>query len=88
MGSVKLVEGDARGALVELRAAERIWRELEAPYEAARTRVLVGTASGLLGDEAEAEMSFAGAATVFEQVGAGRELAQVRPAETRGSALA
>jgi hypothetical protein len=50
--------------------------------------VLVGRACGLLGDEAEAEMSFAGAATVFEQVGAGRELAQVRPAETRGSALA
>jgi len=77
-----------RRALVVLRGAERIWRELEAPYEAARTRVLVGRACGLLGDGAEAEMSFAGAATVFEQVGAGRELAQVRPAETRGPALA
>jgi hypothetical protein len=33
-------------------------------------------------------MNFAGAAALFEQVGAGRELAQVRPAETRGPALA
>jgi ATP/maltotriose-dependent transcriptional regulator MalT len=73
-GAVRLAEGDARGARVELRDAERIWLELEAPYEAARTRVLVGRASGEAGDVVEAEMSLAGAAAVFEQVGARTDL--------------
>ena len=36
-----LAEGDARGALAVLREAEAIWRDLEAPYEAARTRALI-----------------------------------------------
>ena len=88
MGAVRLAEGDARGALAELRGAERIWRELEAPYEAARTRVLVGRACGELGDGAEAEMSLAAAAAVFEQLGAGPDLAQVeklRSAEARAA---
>ena len=74
-GAVRLAEGDARGALAELRGAERIWQELEAPYEAARTRVLVARVCGELGDAAEAEMGLAAAAAVFEQVGAGPDLA-------------
>ena len=37
-GAVRLAEGDARGALRVLRESEAIWQELEAPYEAARTR--------------------------------------------------
>ena len=41
-GAVDLADGDARSALVALRRGERAWRELEAPYEAARARVLVG----------------------------------------------
>jgi tetratricopeptide (TPR) repeat protein len=87
MGAVRLADGDARGALAELRESDRIWRELEAPYEAARTRVLVGRACGEVGDGAEAEMSLAGAAEVFEQLEAGRDLAQVeqlRGMEARG----
>jgi serine/threonine protein kinase len=87
-GAVRLAEGDARRALGELRESERIWQELEAPYEAARTRVLVGRACGELGDGSEAEMSLAAAAAVFEQLGAGPDLAQVeqvRGAEARGT---
>jgi HEAT repeat protein len=72
-GAVRLAEGDARGALAELRASEAIWQELEAPYEGARTRVLVGRACGELGDAAEAEMSLAAATAVFEQLGAAPE---------------
>ena len=41
-GAVDLADGDARAALVALRRAGQAWRELEAPYEAARARVLVG----------------------------------------------
>jgi hypothetical protein len=86
-GAVRLAEGDARTALNELRESEAVWQELEAPYEAARTRVLVGRACGELGDGAEAEMSLAGAAAVFERLGAAPDLTQLehlRSAEARG----
>ena len=42
-GAVELAEGDARAALVSLRLALQRWQELDAPYEIARTRVLVAT---------------------------------------------
>jgi hypothetical protein len=42
-GAVLLAEGDAHAAVVALRGAWQGWRELEAPYEAARVRVLVGS---------------------------------------------
>jgi ATP/maltotriose-dependent transcriptional regulator MalT len=41
-GAVLLAEGDARAAGVALRGGWQAWQELEAPYEAARVRVLVG----------------------------------------------
>jgi hypothetical protein len=76
-GALRLAEGDARAALGDLRRSETIWQELEAPYEAARTRVLVGRACGELGDAAEAEMSLAGAAAVFERLSAAPDRTQV-----------
>ena len=76
-GAVRLAEGDARAALGELRQAEATWQELDAPYEAARTRVLIGRACAELGDMSDAEMSLAGAAAVFEQLGAGPDVTQV-----------
>ena len=55
-GAVLLAEGDARAACDTLRRAWTAWRELEAPYEAARVRVLVGLACRALGDEDTAGM--------------------------------
>ena len=43
-GAVSLAAGDPAGALNQLRRAMSIWRKLDAPYEAARARVLVGLA--------------------------------------------
>jgi tetratricopeptide (TPR) repeat protein len=43
-GAVLLAEGDVRSALRTLRTAGAAWRELNAPYETARTRVLIGLA--------------------------------------------
>ena len=76
-GAVLLAEGDARGACDILRQAWTAWRELDAPYEAARVRVLVGMACRALGDEDTAEMELDAARVVFEQLGAVPDLARV-----------
>lgn len=41
-GAVRLATGDARGALAALRDAWQVWRDLDAPDEAAKVRVLTG----------------------------------------------
>jgi DNA-binding CsgD family transcriptional regulator len=76
-GAVALAEGDARAALVALRRAWQAWQELEAPYDAARVRVLVGLACRGLGDRDGQAMELDGARRVFEQLGATRDLAAV-----------
>lgn len=76
-GAVLLHEGDARAALAALRRAWAAWRDLEAPYEAARVRVLVGLACRELGDEDSAEMELDAARWVFQQLGAAPDLARV-----------
>jgi ATP/maltotriose-dependent transcriptional regulator MalT len=73
-GAVLLAEGDARAAVVALRAAWRAWRELEAPYEAARVRVLVGLGCRALGDEEAAAMELDAARGEFAQLGAAPDL--------------
>ena len=70
-GAVLLGEGDARAALVVLRRALAAWRELDAPYEAARAQVLIGLACRELGDRDAAEMELDAACLVFRQLGAG-----------------
>ena len=49
-GPLLLADGDARGAVDALRRAREGWDALRAPYEAARARVLLGSACQLLGD--------------------------------------
>ena len=84
-GAVALAQGDARGALTKLRRALDTWRELEAPYEAARTRVLVGLACGGVGDDDTAALELEGARTVFEELGAAPDLTHVRSLMTPAS---
>jgi tetratricopeptide (TPR) repeat protein len=49
-GTVEVAEGDAQRALLALRRTLQLWQELEAPYEAARTRVFMSAACRALGD--------------------------------------
>jgi DNA-binding CsgD family transcriptional regulator len=77
-GEVALAEGDARDALVALRDAAHRWQKLEAPYEAARVRVLVGLACRALGDEDTAVLELDAARGTFEQLGAAPDLARVQ----------
>jgi ATP/maltotriose-dependent transcriptional regulator MalT len=76
-GAVELAAGDAAAALVDLRAASRAWNELEAPYETARARVLVGRACRFLGDEEAFRLELEAARTVFEELGAEPDAAVV-----------
>jgi len=76
-GAVELAAGDASTALVSLRRAAQAWNELEAPYEAARARVLVGQACRKLGDEDAFSLELEAARGAFEQVGAAPDLARV-----------
>ncbi|HEY3652685.1 MAG TPA: LuxR C-terminal-related transcriptional regulator [Streptosporangiaceae bacterium] len=76
-GAVLLAEGDARAALAVLRRAWTAWRELEAPYEAARARVLAGLACRQLGEGDTAEMELDAAFRVFQELGAAADLARL-----------
>jgi DNA-binding NarL/FixJ family response regulator len=73
-GAVLLAEGDPRGALTRLRTAQRSWRDLEAPHQAARVRVLIGVACRELGDRASADREFEAARSVLEELGARPDL--------------
>ena len=76
-GAVALARGEAQTALTALRQAERTWRELEAPYESARVRALVGLACRALGDVDTAELELEAARETFERLGAGPDLAHL-----------
>jgi DNA-binding NarL/FixJ family response regulator len=73
-GAVLLVEGDPRAALTTLRRAHRSWRELDAPHQAARVRLLIAVACRELGDGAGAELEFAAARAALEELGAQPDL--------------
>lgn len=77
LGAVLLGESDARAALAALRHAWTIWQELDAPYEAARVRVLIGLACQAFRDHDTAAMEFDAARWVFQQLGAVPDLARV-----------
>jgi DNA-binding CsgD family transcriptional regulator len=67
-GAVELAEGDAFAALVSLRQAWRTWQEIDAPYLAARTRVLLGLACRALGDDEGATLELDAARVTFDRL--------------------
>jgi DNA-binding CsgD family transcriptional regulator len=87
-GAVALAHDDAPAALVALRRASGAWQKLEAPYEGARTRVLVGLACRLLGDEETADLEFDAARGIFVQLGAEPDLTRIDLHRRRESSAA
>jgi len=73
-GAVVLARGEARSAMPKLRAAAHLWRDLDCPYELARTRMLVGLACLDLGDPETAAMELDGARAAFTRLGARPDL--------------
>ena len=76
-GAVDLADGDPAGALVSLRHAEKVWLALEAPYEGARVRELVGLACRAVGDEDTARLELDAARAAFAELGAKPDLSRV-----------
>jgi DNA-binding CsgD family transcriptional regulator/tetratricopeptide (TPR) repeat protein len=76
-GAVELAAGDARAALVTLRQAFQAWQELEAPYEAACVRVLIGQACRALEDEDGFDLELEAARSVFQELGAAPDVASL-----------
>jgi class 3 adenylate cyclase len=70
LGRVALAEGDAPSAANSLRAAIRGWREVGAPYEVARARVVLARALRALDDEDGADLELRAAIEAFQQLGA------------------
>jgi DNA-binding NarL/FixJ family response regulator len=77
VGAVQLADSNPQAALRSLRPAWVIWQELEAPYEAFRTRVQIGVACRDLGDDEAATMEFAAARGAFVELGALPDVARV-----------
>jgi DNA-binding CsgD family transcriptional regulator/tetratricopeptide (TPR) repeat protein len=91
-GSVLLAEGDAKAALKPLRRALSQWLELEAPYEAARTRVLIARSCRSVGDQETVKLETDAARRTFAELGAALDLRAmsdlidvVDPVDTSGS---
>jgi class 3 adenylate cyclase len=70
LGRVLIAEGDASGAIRELRAAIRGWRNVGSPYEVARARAVLSSALRALDSEDEADLELDAAVDEFRRLGA------------------
>jgi DNA-binding CsgD family transcriptional regulator len=82
LGALALADGDARTANGHLRAAIEVWQRLEAPYESARARVLIGLACHALGDHETGELELGAARVIFEELGAAPDVARLDAFDT------
>jgi ATP/maltotriose-dependent transcriptional regulator MalT len=73
-GALELASENAEGALRPLRQAGQVWQEIGAPYEAARVRVLLGSACRALGDDDGAALELEAARAAFAELGAAADL--------------
>jgi DNA-binding CsgD family transcriptional regulator len=76
-GALLLAQSDPRAALGPLRLAWQAWQEVDAPYETAQVRVLMGLACRALGDGDGARLEFEAARAAFERLGAAPDLASL-----------
>src|SRR5215510_5432110 len=86
-GAVELAEGDVQAALGSLRRAFEVWQRIQAPYAAARVRVLIGLACRALGDEDGAGLEIDAARSVFDRLGAAPDLARIDALTKRAGKL-
>lgn len=76
-GAVLLAEGASAEAGISLRRTSAAWQELEAPYEVARARLLMGLACSRLGDTDTVGLEWDAADRIFRELGAAPDLARL-----------
>jgi class 3 adenylate cyclase len=76
-GIAALLREDRGEAGQRFREARRLWREIDAPYEAAISSVLLGEALEASGDREAARLELESARSTFERLGARPDLARV-----------
>jgi DNA-binding NarL/FixJ family response regulator len=86
-GALCLRNGDAAASLRHLRESFQRWEHLEAPYEAARVRVLIAEACAALGDEEASELERDASRFTFEQLGARFDLERLDAGRAEKSAV-
>jgi class 3 adenylate cyclase len=79
-GSVAFGRGSFEEASAAARRAIELWKEVDAPYEGARARVLLAESLRRLGDEESAAQELERAISTFERLGAEPDLAAARGA--------
>jgi class 3 adenylate cyclase len=73
-GAIQLADGDPAAACKSLKRSWQLWQEVDAPYEAARARTLLGRAYREQGDEEAAVLELQTARAGFERLGAALDL--------------
>ncbi len=68
--AVQLVAGDTASAKRHAKHSVQLWQELDAPYEAARARMMLGETYRADGDVENATMELEAARSTFERLGA------------------
>jgi DNA-binding NarL/FixJ family response regulator len=86
-GATLVAEGEARSALIVLREASAAWDDIEAPYEAARTRRLIGDVFKRLGDQDSANIELEAARQAFKRLGAAPDVARMEAASGRPASI-
>jgi tetratricopeptide (TPR) repeat protein len=69
-GSLELASGAAGEAEIRLRSAHRLWQQLEAPYESARSQALLAEAHLLRGNRELGQLDLSAARSTFARLGA------------------
>src|SRR5687767_6279115 len=73
---VALIQQDPSEAVTRAREARRLWREIDAPYEAAISTLLLAEARSAAGERPAAELELETARATFERLGAIPDMAR------------
>ena len=76
-GAARVAQGEAAAALPLLREAATHWRELQMPYELARTRLQIGLGCRALGDDDTAALELEASRSTFADLNARSDLGRI-----------
>ena len=83
-GALELAEGNAEAAIGNLRRSLRLWQEIDAPYEAAKVRLLLAAAYDSCGDTDATQLELDAALSTFQRLGADLDTKRTLELRERG----